>query len=62
MPMAILFTDGVEEGNMGIMTTFCCHDQAKLEASNALCALHQWDSLESSVVVVRRYTNTPYIT
>ena len=38
--------------------TSCHHDQAKIEASNTLSALHQCDSL---VVVVRRYTNTPYI-
>ena len=33
----------------------------KMEASNALSALCQCSSLETSVVVVRRYTNTPYI-
>ena len=55
-PMVILFTDGVGEGNLGIGTTFCCHNQAKMEAS-----LHQCDSPEPSMVVMRRYTNTPYI-
>ena len=40
IPMVILVTDGVGEGNMGMVTTFCCHDQAKMEASNALSALH----------------------
>ena len=44
-----------------MVTTYCHHDQAKLEASAALSALHQCDSLEPSVVIVRRYTNTPYI-
>ena len=32
-----------------------------MEASNALSTLLQCDSSEPSVVVVRRYTNTPYI-
>ena len=44
-----------------MVNTFCCHDQVKIEASEALSALCQCDSLEPSVVVVRRYTNTPYI-
>ena len=61
IPMAILVTDGVGEGNLGMVTTFCQHDQAKMEASNALSALHQGNLLEPSVVVVRQYTNTPYI-
>ena len=60
-PMAILVTDAVGEGNLGMVTTFCHHDQAKLEASDALSALCKCDLLEPSVVVVRRYTNTPYI-
>ena len=32
VPMAILVTDGVREGNMGMVTTFCHHYQAKVEA------------------------------
>ena len=37
-PMAILITDGVGEGNLGMVTTLCCHNQAKMEASDApLC-------------------------
>ena len=60
-PMVILITDGVQEVNLGMVTTFCHHDQAKMEASDALSALCQHDSPEPSVVVVRRYTNTPYI-
>ena len=54
IPMAILVTDGAEEGNLGMVTTCCYHDQAKMEASNALSALHQHSSLQPSVVVVRR--------
>ena len=60
-PMAILITDGVGEGNLGMMTTFCHHDQAKMEVCNVLSALHQHDFPKPSMVVVRRYTNTPYI-
>ena len=60
VPMMILVMDGVGEGNLGMVTTFCHHNQAKVEASKALSALHQHDSPEPSVVV-RRYTNSPYI-
>ena len=61
VPMVILDMDGVGEGNLGMVTPFCCHNQAKVEAFKALSALCQCDSLEPSVVVVRRYTNSPYI-
>ena len=44
-----------------MVTTFFHHDQAKMEASNALSALHQHNLPEPSVAVVRRYANTPYI-
>ena len=59
--MVILSTDGIGEGNLGIVTTFCHHDQNKMEASDALSAICQHDSTQPSGVVVRRYTNTPYI-
>ena len=58
-PMAILIPDGIGEENLGMMTVFCHHDQNKMEASDALSVLCQHDSPEPSVVVVRRYTNTP---
>ena len=61
MPMAIPVTYGVGEGNLGVVTTFCCHNQAKMEASNALSTLHQCDSPQPSVIVMRGYTSTPYI-
>ena len=48
-------------GNLGMVTTFCHHNQAKMEPSDAFSALWQCDLLEPSVVLVRRYTNTPYI-
>ena len=60
-PTVILITDGVGEENLGMVTIFCHQDQSKMEASHALSALHQHNSPESSVVVIRRYTNTPYI-
>ena len=53
--------DGLREGNLGMVTTFCGHDQANVEASEALSALPHCDSPEPSVVVVRRYTNSPDI-
>ena len=58
-PMATLVTGGVGEGNLGMVATFCCHDQVKMEASDALSTLCQCDLLELSMVVVWRYTNTP---
>ena len=60
-PVVILITDGVGEEYMVMATTFCHHNQVKMEAPDALCALCQCNSLEPSVVVVRRYTSTPYI-
>ena len=61
IPNVILVIDGVGDGYLGMVTTFCCHNQAKIEASDALSALYQCDPPDPSVVVVRRYTNTPYI-
>ena len=61
IPMEILVMDAVGGGNLGVVTTFCHHNQARVEASEALSALHQHDLPEPSVVVVRRYTNSPYI-
>ena len=57
--MAILVTDGVREGNLGMVTTFCHHDQTKMEASDALSALYQHDLQEPSVVVVRIILTPP---
>ena len=59
--MVILITDGVEKENIGMVTVFCCHNPNKMEPSDAFPALCQCDTQEPSVVVVRRYTNTPYI-
>ena len=60
-PIVILITDGVGEENLGMVTIFCCHDQNKMEPSSAVSALCQHDSPVPSAVVIRRYTNTPYI-
>ena len=59
--IVILVRDGVGKGNLGMVTTFCHHEQFKRETSDALSALCQHDLPESSVVVVKRYTNNPYI-
>ena len=39
--MAVLVTDWVGEGNLGMVTAFCHHNQAKIEASKVHLALHQ---------------------
>ena len=60
IPVAVLVRDGVGEGNLCIVTNFCHHNQAKVEASEVFSALHQHDSQEPSVVVMRRFTNSCY--
>ena len=57
----ILITDRVGESDLGLVMVFCHPDQARMEACDALFALLQHDSSELSVVVVRRYSNTPNI-
>ena len=57
----ILITDGVIERDVGIVMVICHPNQVKMEASDALSTLYQCDSSELSVVVVRRYSNIPYI-
>ena len=57
----ILITDGVGESDLGMVTVFFHAEQARMEACDALSPLHQHDSYEPSVVVVRRYSNNPYI-
>ena len=59
--LAICITNGVGEGELGMVTVFCHPHQAKIEACDALSVLYQCNSLESSVVVVRIYSNTAYI-
>ena len=59
--MAILITDSVGAGDLGMVMVFCHPNQAKIEACDALSTLHQCNLSEPSVVVVKRYSNTPYI-
>ena len=54
--IAGLITDRVEEG-----TTFCHHDKAKVESSEALSILCQQDSHKLSIVVVKIFANSPYL-
>ena len=57
----ILITDGVGESDLGMVMVFCHPNQVKIEACDALPALHLLASSDPSMVVVRRYSNTPYI-
>ena len=59
--MVVLITDGVKGGYLGMVTAFYHNDQVKMEAAYTLVALHQCDSPEPRVDVVKQYTNTPYI-
>ena len=59
-PLAILATDGVGKGSLGMVTTFCHSHQAKLEPLDALLTLVQPDSHEPSTVVVKVFTILPY--
>ena len=59
MPMAILITDGVGEGKLGMVTIFCCSDHAKVEPSVMIPTLIQQDSHELAMVVMKIF-NSPY--
>ena len=61
IPVAVLIINRVEEGSLGMVTTFCHHAQAKVESSEALSTLHQWDSPKPSIVVVKIFANSPYL-
>ena len=61
IPMAVLVTNLVEEGSLGMVTTFCHHYQAKVEPSEVLSTLLQWDSPKLSIVVVKIFANSPYL-
>ena len=60
-PLAILVTDGVGEGKLGMITAFCRTDQAKVERSDSLSTLVQRDSTKPGVVVVKAFTNSPHL-
>ena len=60
-PLAILVMDGVGEGSLEIVTTFCCTDQVKVEPLDMLLTLVQWDIPKPGKVVVKIFTNLPYL-
>ena len=59
--MVILITEGVGESDLGMVMVFCHPDQARIVACDALSTLCQHNSSDPNVVVVRRYSITPYI-
>ena len=61
VPLVILVTDGIGEGKLKMMTTFCKSDQRKVEPLDALSALVQWDSARPDVVVVNVFMNSPHL-
>ena len=59
-PLAILVTDSIGKGKMGMITNFCRTDQEKVEPLDTFLALVQRDVPEPCVVMVRVFTNSPY--
>ena len=59
--MAVLVTDSVEERSLGMVTTYCHHDQTKVDPSEVLSTLNLWDFPELSIVVVKIFANSPYL-
>ena len=57
----IPITNGVGKRDLFLVMVFCHPNQAMMEACDTLSALHQCNSSEPSVVLVWRYSNTPYI-
>ena len=60
-PLVILVMDDAGKGRLGMITIFCRSDQAKVEPLDTISTLVQWDSPMSGVVVVKVYTNSPYL-
>ena len=60
-PSEILVMDGIGEGKLGMITAFCRTDQVKVEPSDALLTLVQWDSPKPSVIVVKVLTTLPHL-
>ena len=58
-PLAILVMGWVGKGKLGMITTFCRSDQAKVEPLDALLNLVHWDLPERGVVVVKVFTKLP---
>ena len=59
IPMAILITNGVGEGSLGMMTVFGHSDQVKVEPSVILPTLVQQDTPELAIVVTKIFINLP---
>ena len=53
--------DGVGKGRLGMITTFCQSDQMKVESSDALLTLIKQNLPMPGVVVVKVFTNLPYL-
>ena len=58
--MAILITDGVGEGKLGMMTIFCHSDLVKVEPSVMFLTLAQQYSHEPAVVVMNIFTSPTF--
>ena len=61
VPLVILVMDGVGEGRLGMVTTFCHSDQVKVEPSDVLSTLVQWDYPKPGIIVVKIFTNSPFL-
>ena len=59
--VAVLVMDREEEESLGMVTTFCHHDQAKVESLEVLSTLLQQDCPKLSIVVVKIFANSPYL-
>ena len=60
-PMVVLITNGVGKGDLAMVTTFCSHNQTRMEASEVLATICQHDLPMPRVSVVRGYTNNQYL-
>ena len=59
-PLAILVTDGIGKGRLGMINTFCRTDQAKVKPLDVLSALVQQDSPEPGIVMMKVFANSAY--
>ena len=59
-PMVILVTEGISEGNLGLMTVYCQSDQKRVDLSDALSTLVRWDYANPVMVAVKVFTNMPF--
>ena len=57
----IVLSNGVGERVLGMVTVLCHPNWAKREACDSLSTLCQCDLSKLSMLVLRRYSNTPYI-